>query len=501
MSRRWIGLLLLICLVTVFVTRIVDARPSLAAADVQTSLLGGPPGYCPGMDLFTMFEIENTLSQPLLNLRIDLALTQGVGTPRDLGSTTSMQRDAGSQAVYWSVPALDVGDTFVARIAVASPLSASDGPVLLRFAYTADDVAGSREITFSVDLGFCPPSLPEWPTATPTPSLRPATVTPTTLATDTPTPVGSPSVTPTFFAAPTPHIPDGALIYGVVEDTTLDAWLPEERLGQEPILVIRQGRIRVALLCFDLGDIPSGAIARSARLQVYVNHRTNTGHLDAQLFALRRAWSQGEANWVNAQSATAWQLSGCDGELDRDPVPVTSFALATSQSWVDVDITSLVQSWLDDQQSNHGLLVEGDGSVSVQYELTSAEGDYSQQAPRLVLDLGGDGPTVTETSQPTVTSTPTQTMTPTPTSLASATATMSVAVTATTTPTSTSTPKATHTALATATMTLTVSPTMTLSATLAPTPTLDPTIAELATETPEPTPAMPWALVIPLVMR
>ena len=75
--------------------------------------------------------------------------------------------------------------------------------------------------------------------------------------------------------------------------------------------------------------------------------------------------------------------------------------------WLTFDVTGLVGSWLKDPQANLGLLITGEATNAVQYDITSADSRDQQHRPRLTLTL----PTGAILFGPR--KTPTPTMTPT----------------------------------------------------------------------------------------
>ncbi|MBM3189343.1 MAG: DNRLRE domain-containing protein, partial [Chloroflexi bacterium] len=213
-------------------------------------------------------------------------------------------------------------------------------------------------------------------------------------------------------ATPTP-LP-GALRLDAVADTTLNGWAPTESLGDAPVFVVRQGGIHVALLRFDTTVIPREARVVQALLQVYPDERSNAGHVSAQVYGLRRAWDEMQANWDQARAGQRWAQAGAVGAADRDATPVTSATLNAVDTWVSLDITALVQRWVADPASNHGLQITGEGNVAVQYEFTSRESEVVDIRPRLYVQYTVGTPSATPTRTATATPRPTATATQTP---------------------------------------------------------------------------------------
>jgi len=203
-----------------------------------------------------------------------------------------------------------------------------------------------------------------------------------------------------------------------VADTSLNYWAPDQNLGDSPLLFVRQGDILASLLRFDTSAIPHGSIVEQAILNLYIDHRTNTGHLTASVYDVNRGWNESEATWHRARDGEDWDVAGCNGDLDRGATPVVTLDLDADDTWFSIDLTPLVQAWVDDPGTNHGLIIKGAGTVSVQYESASMEATNDLKWPRLYVQYVDElaTPTSTLTLAPTPTPTHTPTASPTPTS-------------------------------------------------------------------------------------
>lgn len=272
---------------------------------------------------------------------------------------------------------------------------------------------------------------------------------------------------------------------------TTDTWMDEARpttnfnSGSEAnfLRVYADGH-QNALIRFDLAGIPPGSIVESARLELYINGRSNTNRLLADVYRMLRSWHPSEATWQRADAGTLWQVPGAGGATDRSFVSEGRLDFnASPGTWVMADVTALVQHWVNHPEQNWGALIQGLSGGGVQYVVCSS--DYSQawRRPRLVVHYR-----IAPTPTPTSTSTPTYTPTHTPTATATATPT------ATPTPTETSTPTWTPTDTDTPTPTATETPT--------PTETRTPTWTPTHTDTPTATPAaLQNRLYLPILLR
>jgi hypothetical protein len=246
------------------------------------------------------------------------------------------------------------------------------------------------------------------PTETKTPT---ATRTPTQTMTRTPT--RTPTATPTEVVPATPTPMPGSSQFLPVDDTTLNAWGPSEVLGDSELLLVRQGDIRTALLRFDLTAIPMSALVQSAKLNLFIDHRTNSGAMTASIYRVTRDWDEASANWNRADGSHSWDSPGCNGTGDREMTPIQTLTLDSQKSWLTLDLTDLVQEWVHKPWANYGLVIKGSGSISVQYEFASDETEHPYKGPRLDVRYTTETPTPTMTRTPTYTPTPRPTQTPT----------------------------------------------------------------------------------------
>jgi hypothetical protein len=245
--------------------------------------------------------------------------------------------------------------------------------------------------------------------------------------------------------------PDGELIVSLQQgvngytgcaDTRISKENPEQNFAEEELILGMRGDVGT-LIRFDLLHLPDYATILEAKLGLYI---ANYGQrpLDSILVAaypVKRAWTEDQATWLNATSAVSWGLAGCnDTGSDRSSESLDEQSMYEF-GWHDWDVTSAVRTWVQDPNSNQGLLLQQiNQEVGGEYDIRQSEYDGADARPRLVIRYTLIPPTPTNTPSPTVTNTPTETSTPTQT------------------PTSTATPTPTQTASPTATATATPTP-------------------------------------------
>jgi len=298
----------------------------------------------------------------------------------------------------------------------------------------------------------------------PTPTTRPSstptrtrTPLPSPTATLTPTEGPSPTITPTFMPSPTRL--SGAEVIAIQSDTYVDQWSIDANYGAGPAVIVRQGDIMAPLFYAPMTSIATTEQVLAAKLHLYVTWRSNTGVLFTSVHQVLREWNEQQANWVLASSANEWQESGCNQiGVDRAGESADEVTLDAEGVWVAFDITAMAQHWVANPATNHGLIIKGSGSTSVQYEIASSEHPAVAIRPWIEVVHSQSSPTPTLTS--TRTATPTRTPTPTTASSATPTPTPTITLTPTRTPLPTATPTATQTRTPAPSLTPSITPTL-----------------------------------------
>lgn len=330
----------------------------------------------------------------------------------------------------------------------------------------------------------------EWAVSTERPvmqvryALPPGEPTPTATATATATPTASgtpPTPTPTATIAPPLRVKtlqQGLSSYQGVRDTYMSNWTPNGVFEGEAKLSIRNPDEFSALIRYDLaGQLPANAQVIRAELKLYAISASITGGFYVRTYDLFRPWTANQVTWYQAQSGVPWGLPGANHTTtDRAAEAEAWGFIQGANRWVRIEVSEIVQRWLQNPGSNRGLVLKGYSNRNIQYDFASSEHASRDLRPILRIEylLPGDLPTATPTPTPCTSCTPTPTPTRTP--AATATPTTPPPSTPTQTPTSgpTATPSNTPTsAPPTATPTASWTPTRTPTAT--PTPTPQPT--------------------------
>lgn len=183
--------------------------------------------------------------------------------------------------------------------------------------------------------------------------------------------------------------------YAGSRDTMLDGQSPTSKNGSATSLSVEASSKRVALLSWDLaGSIPATAVVEAVSLKVEVSDRSPEVF---SLYEAKRAWSEGQATWNEYAAGNGWQVGGARGTGDRGSTALGSFS-APNTGPVTIDLNAagvaVVQGWVEDPATNHGIVVDGPGT-SNRLEFRASEYGTKSRRPMLTVtwheDLGEPG--------------------------------------------------------------------------------------------------------------
>ena len=349
------------------------------------------------------------------------------------------------------------------------------------------------------------------PTATPTHTNTP-TISPTPSLTGTPTRTPTVTRTPTITKTPTRT---ATPTFAYEQRTTFQngAWPNEYYIGADDVTIVENepgmthhptmnmylrprpdygGIEKEGLMRFELDPyIPNNAVIGQAVLSLHVISATVGTTADLEVYAVNRGWVPSSVTWNSAYGGSLWEVPGAKGTSDRAQTPsaivrtpLCPYYWEECSKTINLDLTSLVQSWVSSPTSNYGVLYRlTNQDANVEYEIRSSNYWLTTTVrPKLsvVWALPTATPSPTASNTPTNTATPPFTATATETATATPTDTPTFAPTKTATPTETVVPTATDTATPTATGEPAATATVTLTPTITPTP---PTATPSATPT------------------
>ena len=221
----------------------------------------------------------------------------------------------------------------------------------------------------------------------------------------TPTAVGTPSGPEVLV------LQQGLAGYAGGRDTYLAANAADSSFANESLLPLTAGGSTSLLYQFNLDGVPANAQIVRATLSVRAQGRSALVRLFAELYQVTQPWDPNSATWNQAQAGVPWQTPG--GQIDT--IPLARKVLLADQLWYSLDLTPLVQRWIDGTADNNGVLLRAVSDAPVTFDLTSNEYAVSQLRPRLTVTYLRGGATATPTSTPTRTSTRTLAPASTPT--------------------------------------------------------------------------------------
>jgi len=173
---------------------------------------------------------------------------------------------------------------------------------------------------------------------------------------------------------------------GVILTATKDTWVDESAVNQNHGAADslhtkpNTGDLSRSFIQFDLSSISSGSTINCATLRAYERELNNNQTI--YLHRVTKSWNEFEATWLNRKTGIPWTTAGGD----YDPTEIASFAANVNGAYQDVDVTSLVQFWVDNPGSNFGTLLRSTttgSTVVVQFDSREAS-NY----PQLIIDYG-----------------------------------------------------------------------------------------------------------------
>lgn len=204
-----------------------------------------------------------------------------------------------------------------------------------------------------------------------------------------PTPPVVPSPTPgptiTSGAVVTVTLQDGTDGYRGSEDTYLYQYAADSNYCAHDLLRVGYKQGYAALVRFELSPIPVDAVITQASLQLYARGWGGS-NMTISAYRVLRSVDLCQANWNQARSGQDWGLPGCnDTDTDRSSTPEDSVVTSGVSQWYSLDLTGLVQDWLDGA-FNNGILLRGTLPRSTaMFHLASAQSGDPLLRPKLVI--------------------------------------------------------------------------------------------------------------------
>lgn len=177
----------------------------------------------------------------------------------------------------------------------------------------------------------------------------------------------------------------------IAQDACIDAENPDLNYGSDVALYVESydSKQRRSLIQFDLSTIPSDAQITSATLKFYyasyscsvVAGDSPSGRI-YWAYQVTQPWTDNEITWNRYDGINSWTNTGGDYTEAGGASLVMPGSFPT---WVDWDVTSIVEAWVEDSQPNYGFLIkDGDETATVDNWVWASfrSSEYSTQADR-----------------------------------------------------------------------------------------------------------------------
>ena len=158
--------------------------------------------------------------------------------------------------------------------------------------------------------------------------------------------------------------------------TNYGATTPLGADGDEPTGTARD---KSSLLKWSVSTIPAGSKISSASVTLNV---TNSSTQTYQAFGLKQPWVESAATWTLYAAGQPWQIAGAKGSLDRDAQAAGTIGPSTIGKQTFTLSPALVQSWLDNPQSNNGIIITNTSNTDG-FDFSSREATTSSLRPEL----------------------------------------------------------------------------------------------------------------------
>ncbi len=145
-----------------------------------------------------------------------------------------------------------------------------------------------------------------------------------------------------------------------------------------------------SLLRFDVASLPTGVTVDEATLRLYYLGRSNSNSLTIGAHQVLADWVDSQANRIQRKNGVNWQVAGMGAGSDYLAAADGAVAvLGGGGSWIELDVSDMVQAWVADPAQNHGLvLLQEAASGYVTYDFCSELGwspCSAAQAPKLTI--------------------------------------------------------------------------------------------------------------------
>jgi len=188
--------------------------------------------------------------------------------------------------------------------------------------------------------------------------------------------------------------------YNGAEDTYISEINPDRSYGSAGVIFADGdaggGMDDVALLRWDISDIPQGVRVISATMQLILDDGSS-GRFE--VYEVKQEWEKGDANWLEFADGQSWQLPGGSGEADMGAKVLANLGFSQPGAIavpLNLDGIDAVQRWIDGDTTNNGFAIRNPDTAD---EIGIKSNDWrvgKTNRPALVIEY------VTEDTTPSV---------------------------------------------------------------------------------------------------
>jgi predicted phosphodiesterase len=181
------------------------------------------------------------------------------------------------------------------------------------------------------------------------------------------------------------------LTYTGTKDTYISEENPDDNYGNSATLSVdgddppSSGKDKSVILKWNVSSIPPGNVVTYSGISIYVSNPTDEPGY--KLYEMKSNWVENEATWNKYSNGSYWQSPGASGADNRGSKVLGTLAPSTTGYYtinLNTDGLALVQSWIDDPLTNHGIIIL-DPNESNGLDFDSSEA-FIDNRPKLVIE-------------------------------------------------------------------------------------------------------------------
>lgn len=141
---------------------------------------------------------------------------------------------------------------------------------------------------------------------------------------------------------------------------------------------------KCSLIKFDLSAIPITASVLTASLCLYAYDVDNVGNHETNIYRLKRAWVENEANWNVYSGTNTWQTAGANGTADIDSNAIATHTILNGWNQIPLN-EAYIQEFISGTMDNNGFKLTN-GNYDMSLKLRSSEYSLTSLRPYIVVN-------------------------------------------------------------------------------------------------------------------